>query len=267
MANSFDTFQASDGVQTSTQPICLITGGGTGIGRATAERFIQEGWRVLLVGRRLGPLQSVQTLSPQKVQCYTCDITKAQAVTDLVERLEKDGVLGEDGLSALVNNAGIVERRPFAESDDALWTSMFETNLLGAVRITRALLPHLIRGQGGIVNVSSNLGLRPIPDTSAYSAIKAAMINWTQSLAIELGKHKVRANCICPGIVDTPIQDFHFQPPDLKAKTEESLSGLQPLGRIGQPRDIAHGIWSLCAPGSEWTTGSTLTIDGGISLV
>jgi NAD(P)-dependent dehydrogenase (short-subunit alcohol dehydrogenase family) len=131
------------------------------------------------------------------------------------------------------------------------------------VRLTHALLTHLEKNRGVVINVSSNLGLRPIPRTSAYSASKAAMINWTQSLAIELGPTGVRANCVCPGIIDTPIQAFHGQSAEQKA----ALGNLQPIGRIGVPDDVAYAIWSLCGPGSEWMTGSVLTVDGGISLV
>jgi NAD(P)-dependent dehydrogenase (short-subunit alcohol dehydrogenase family) len=98
--------------------------------------------------------------------------------------------------------------------------------------------------------------------TSAYSASKAAMNSLTQTLALELAPQGVRVNSVCPGIVDTPIHSFHFS----GEKEKLGLGKLQPLGRIGQPEDIAHAVWSLVGPGSEWITGSILTVDGGISL-
>lgn len=247
-------------------PSVLITGGATGIGRATAIRFINEGWNVILIGRRLAPLQEMERLHPGRILTATCDITRASDVETLLQSLSKGIAFGER-LSALVNCAGIYERKSFKETSDEVWTTMFETHILGAVRITRGVLGLLEKNKGVIVNVSSTLGLRPVPQTSAYSAMKAAMVNWTQALALEVAPQGVRANCVCPGIVDTPIHDFHSQSPEEKSKTLGSLANLQPLGRVGRPEDVAHAIWSLCGPGSEWMTGSVLTVDGGINLV
>ena len=104
----------------------------------------------------------------------------------------------------------------------------------------------------------------PIPNTAGFSPSKAALINWTASFAKEAGVDGVRVNCVCPGIIDTPIQAFHAAPN--KAELLASMAGLQPLGRIGTPDDVAHMIWSLAGPGSEWTTGAVVTVDGGINL-
>lgn len=241
----------------------LITGAGSGIGRAVAERFLKEGFRVIAVGRRIGLLNDLKNNSPSgRVLALAADITKAGDVSSVVQALEANSEFGA-GLSVLVNNAGIFSRASFRETAESVWESMFQTNLLGPVRLTRALLPVLEKNRGVIVNISSTLGLRPVVNTSAYSALKAAMVNWTEALALEEGPAGVRVNCICPGIVDTPIQDFHWQPNAEKSK----LGGLQPLGRIGRPEDVAHAVWSVASPGSEWMTGSILKIDGGINLV
>jgi NAD(P)-dependent dehydrogenase (short-subunit alcohol dehydrogenase family) len=245
-------------------PRVLITGAGTGIGRATAERFLKEGWSIVAVGRRTEPLEALHSAYPGRVLAHACDLTKAADVERLSERLKHDC---PEGLSALINNAGAYERVSFLQTDDAHWERMFEANLFAPVRLTRALLPLLEKTAGAVINVSSTLGLRPVVATSAYAAAKAALVNWTQSLALEMAGQKVRVNCVCPGIVDTPIHPFHTQGPEAKLKTLDSLAPLQPLGRIGRPEEVAHAIWSLSAPGSEWMTGSILTVDGGIALV
>jgi NAD(P)-dependent dehydrogenase (short-subunit alcohol dehydrogenase family) len=247
--------------QSKSIPTALISGGGSGIGRATALRFLNEGWQVVIIGRRLEPLQEFAGQSPDRIFPFACDITKIQDVEKLASELRKKSGLA-DSLNVIVNNAGIFERRSIRDTDDALWMRIFETNLLGSVRLTREFLPEIERNHGAIINVSSTLGLRPVAETSAYSALKAAMINWTQCLALEISPSGARANCVCPGIVDTPIHAFHSQTENEK----QGLNSLQPLGRLGRPEDVAHAIWSLSAPGSEWMTGSVLNVDGGIYL-
>jgi NAD(P)-dependent dehydrogenase (short-subunit alcohol dehydrogenase family) len=239
----------------------LVTGAGTGIGRAIAEKFLREGFNVVAVGRRPDPLRELERSNPSKVRAIQCDISKSDDVQKLVSHLKSDATFGAT-LSVLVNNAGTYERKAFTEAGDTDWASTFETNLFGAVRLTREAMPLLVKNAGVVVNVSSTLGLRPVSHTSVYSASKAAMINWSQSLAIECGSQRVRVNCVCPGIIDTPIHPFHAKP-----EAQKPLANLQPLGRIGKPEDVAHAVWSLASPGSEWITGAVLTVDGGINLV
>ena len=246
----------------SSQSSVLITGAGSGIGLATAKRFLREGWRVVAVGRRQALLQDLERFGQGNVLPIACDIAEEDSPRRIVAALTSKKEFG-DSIKVLVNNAGLVERRSFKDSSDELWSRTFAVNLFAPVRLTHALLDRLEKNKGAVINVASNLGLRPIVDTSAYSASKAAMVNWTQSLALELGPKGVRANCICPGIVDTPIQSFHKDSEEQK----KALGRLQPIGRIGTPDDVAHAIWSVSGPGSEWMTGSVLTVDGGISLV
>lgn len=239
----------------------LITGAGTGIGRAIAEKFLGEGYDVIAVGRRPDPLREFERTNPAKVRAIPCDVAKADDVAKLGAFLKSDPTFGAS-LTILVNNAAAYEPRVFSETTDVEWEATFATNLFGAVRLTREALPLLTNNKGVVVNVSSTLGLRPTAKTSVYSASKAAMNSWTQSLAIELGGAGVRVNAVCPGIVDTPIHSFHGKPDEIA-----KLAGLQPLGRIGRPTDVAHAVWSLAGPGSEWITGALLPVDGGIGLV
>ncbi len=239
----------------------LITGAGTGIGKATAEHFLKNDWQVIAVGRRAEPLENLATAAPKKVLPVTCDLSRIKDVEELAKKIQAQPPFYET-LSVLVNNAGIYERKRFADSTDELWQRTFETNLMGSVRITRAFLKAIERNRGVIINVSSTLGLKPVAETSVYSALKAAMINWTQALALEIAPSGARANCVCPGIVDTPIHSFDKMDSSLRAQFEK----MQPLGRVGRPEDIAHAIYSLSGPGSEWITGASLSVDGGIIL-
>lgn len=238
----------------------LITGAGSGIGAASAVEFARRGHFVHLLGRNPKNLQKTKDLCPQS-QIWVCDLADPAAVDSTARQI----LAGNHRPEILVNNAGIFERHSVETGSDALWVQHFETNLMGPVRLTRALWPHLrALKRGSIVNVASTLGLKPTADTGAYSALKAALVNWTHALALEGGPLGIRANCVCPGLVDTPIHAFHGQAADEKSKTMASLAHLQPLGRIGQPDEIARAIAFLATTDSAWTTGAILPVDGGI---
>ncbi len=240
----------------------LVTGAGSGIGLATAELFIKNNWKVIAVGRTASKLESLKSRFPDAVMPITCDLSNAPSVSNLISQITS--IVPQ--IKALVNNAGIWKRVSFFESDDALWREQFETNVLGSVRLTRDLLKLSIAQKTSlsVVNISSTLGVRPVADTAAYSAAKAAMVSWTKTLALEVASYQIRVNCICPGLVDTPIHDFHSSPES--SALREGLQKAQPIGRIGQPQDIAAGVYYLCSEDSSWVTGSILNIDGGISL-
>lgn len=243
----------------------LITGAGSGIGAATARRFSQSGWFVLLAGRTVDPMVQLAQELRFGASVLKIDLTNSASIKKYIDELAKR----EDiSLQCLVNNAAIFRRHDIA-SGTAEWVEQFATNVFGTVELTQACLPLLrASGSASIVNVASTLGLRPTADTSAYSASKAALVSFTQSLAQALGPEKIRVNCICPGLVDTPIHDFHKLPQEKKnAFVKEQLSALQPLGRIGNPEEIANSIYFLgSAEESPWTTGAILSVDGGIHL-
>ncbi len=246
----------------SKSSVAFVTGAGSGIGRAVAERFLSEGWKVVVLGRRPQPLEQLKTSAGHdRVLTLPCDLMDPVQVQDMAARLSKHSEF-TGGLKVLVNNAGRYVRAATEKCADEVWRDMWEVNFLAPVRLTRILLPYLRANQGAVINISSTLGLRPVAETGAYSAAKAALVNWTHTLALEEAPHKVRANCICPGIVDTPIHQ-------LVTKTEAERAAfdrMQPLGRVGRPEDIAHAVWSLSGPGSEWITGAVLKVDGGIDL-
>lgn len=242
----------------------LITGASSGIGAATALEFSKQGYFVYLMGRNKERLQEVALKCRAGASLLSCDLADLAAVDKRL--LEVTGHKLYQ-LQVLVNNAGIYEPGTTEKSTDESWSRQFAVNLMAPIHLTRALIPYFkAQGGGSIVNVSSTLGLRPTADTAAYSASKAALNNWTHSLAQELGSSQIRVNSICPGIVETPIHSFHSKPPAEKEKTIQSLNPLQPLGRIGTPEEIAKAIYFLGTEQSSWTTGAILSVDGGINL-
>ena len=245
--------------------IAVITGASSGIGQATAYKFASCGFDLLLIGRSSEKLKTTfnqcQTLNPKiKIQMLSLDFKKFDAAT-ITQAL----VNFKSEPTVLVNNAGMYSVNTFVNTSD--WHEMFEVNLFSAVKITQTLWPIFEKNEkGSIINISSTLGLNPTSTTSSYSASKAAMINWTISLAQEGGAHNIRANCICPGIVDTPIHPFHTKPNEEKNKITDNLAKLQLLKTIGEPNDIAESIYFLASDLSKWTTGATINVDGGIHV-
>ncbi|UXR63571.1 SDR family oxidoreductase [Bdellovibrio bacteriovorus] len=242
----------------------LITGASSGIGAAIAIEFSKNGYFVYLMGRNKERLQNVALKCRSGASIVSCDLSDEAALN---KRLGE--VIGAKihRVECVVNNAGVFETHSTEEGSDEIWRRQFEINMLGPLRIARAFFPYFKeQGGGSIVNIASTLGLRPEGPTSAYAASKAALINWTQSLAQEGGPYKIRANCVCPGIVDTPLHSFHDLPAEKKNEVTDKMKSLQPLGRIGQPEDIAKAAYFLGSDQSAWITGAILPVDGGINL-
>lgn len=251
-------------------PVVVVTGAGSGIGAAVAQRFAREGWDVVLMGRRRDALQVVAGTLGTHGFVVPMDIADAKS-TMVIKNWAAENPGISSRITALVHNAGIFEVASTMKSEDASWHRIFETNVFGVIRLTQVLYPFLKSNQGSITNVSSTLGLRPTPETPAYSASKAALINWGHSFAKEVAGDRVRVNCVCPGVVDTPIHSVRpggaAVNPAEKTKLMNDMGAWHPLGRVGRPEEIAHMIWALSGPGSEWTTGAVVSVDGGIHLV
>ena len=248
-------------------PIVLITGASSGIGAAATRLFASRSWRVVALARRVPELKALANEN-SNILPLACDLSDLDATETLLLKL-RDGqakdILGRpiadfaESFEVLVNNAGIFERKKCLDTRPEEWRKFFTTNLFAAAHAVACLAPTLVsRGRGAIVNVASTLGLRTAIGTGIYSASKAAMINWSHTLALELAPHGIRVNSICPGLVDTPIH---------APGTLDKMQGFQPLGRVGQPSEISEGIWYLSQSTGAWITGTELVIDGGIHLV
>ncbi len=241
--------------------IALVTGGGTGIGRGIAAAFAEAGATVVITSRRAEVLAEACAALGPSVRAEAADVSEEAAVEALAAAVvERHG-----GLDILVNNAGVVCAAPVWETSCDDWDRMFAVNVRGPFLLCRAFAGSLKARRGAILNISSTLGSAPIPQLSAYSASKAALDNLTRSLALELAPFGVRANAISPAVVDTPIHRQRFAP----GEVESALAGMgaaHPLGRVGQPADIAAAALYLCSPQASWVTGVVLPVDGGMLI-
>lgn len=248
------------------QEAVVITGASSGIGEAAAYKFASEGFDLLLIGRSSEKLEKVKIQAQArniniKIETLAMDLKDFDA-TKLHAKLSN---LSKPTI--LVNNAGIYTQNKPDDTSLDVWKDMFEVNLFGSVKITQSLWPVFkANKRGSIVNVASTLGIKPAPNTSAYSASKAAMVNWTTSLAQEGGEFNIRANSICPGIVETPIHDFYNAPASAKDKIHAGITDMQLLKKIGRPEYIAESIFFFGSEQSTWTTGAVHNIDGGINI-
>jgi NAD(P)-dependent dehydrogenase (short-subunit alcohol dehydrogenase family) len=243
------------------QRVAIVTGGGSGIGAAIARLFAQEGAAVvvadLLVERAERVAVQIRDAGGHATAIYV-DVSSQADVVAMTT-----AVLAERGrIDVLVNNAGIARGGDALKTDEATWDLNFAVVLKGAFLCTKAALPSMLaQERGSIVNISSVNGLTGLGE-AAYSAAKAGLINFTQNLAIRYGSKNVRANVICPGTVRTPIWSERVQShPDVF----DRLSEWYPLGRVGEPEDIAKAVLFLASDDAAWITGAVLAVDGGLT--
>ncbi|MFG6584606.1 SDR family NAD(P)-dependent oxidoreductase [Sulfitobacter sp. 1A12779] len=233
--------------------VALITGAARGIGLATAALFHAEGRRVVMLDRDAEELaEAAATLSG--ALAITCDVSIPQQVAQAVAEVEQ--TFGR--LDILVNNAGVADFGPLAETDFARWRRVMETNLDGVFLMSQACLPLLSTRGGAIVNIASISGLRASTLRIAYGTSKAAVIHLTKQQAAELGEVGIRANCVCPGPVETKLAlPVHSQ--EIRAAYHDAI----PLNRYGSEREIANVICFLASDRASYVTGQVVASDGG----
>lgn len=241
--------------------VALVTGGGTGIGRATANLLAREGASVVVTGRRPEFIQeAVEEITVEKGRALAIcgDVAKHSDANRMVqETVEKFG-----RLDILVNNAGVFRSGPLETVTDETVDLLIDVNLRGIISLTRAAIPELRKTRGSIINVSSALAIKGSSDCAVYSATKAAVEGLTRALAVELSAQGVRVNAVAPAVVETPIFET-VMPKEAVAGALQGMTSFQPLGRNGRPEEIAEAILFLASPVSAWTTGAILRIDGG----
>ncbi|MEP6019600.1 MAG: SDR family oxidoreductase [Paracoccaceae bacterium] len=230
----------------------LVTGAARGIGLATTQLFLKEGWQVAMVDRDAAELETAaEPLS--NVLTIAADVSDPAAVDDIIAKAAAFG-----GIDALVNNAGVADFGPMEDTSFERWRTVMETNLDGVFLTTQAAIPHLKASKGAIVNIASISGLRASTLRVAYGTSKAAVIQMTKQQAAELGEYGVRANCICPGPVRTKLaMAVHSQ--DIIDAYHDAI----PLNRYGSETEIAAPIVFLCSDSASYITGQVLAVDGG----
>ena len=236
-----------------TGTVAVVTGGAHGIGRATVQRFLEEGARVALFDRDRAAAEATRTAlcgDDGRISVFDCDVLDADSVDAAVEAAATE--FGRIDVLASVAGGDLANDDPLGEQH---WNTVVSWNLHGPVRLIRACVPHLIAARGSIVLVGSVNGLVAFGEP-AYSSAKAGLSLLARNLAVTLGADGVRINVVAPGTVRTRVWDH-------QAESLQELSALYPLGRVGEPSDIAAAIAFLASTDAAWITGVTLPVDGG----
>lgn len=245
--------------------IALITGAGTGVGKATAFLFAEEGATVIITGRREEILQEAADEAKSKglnIDYLVNDVSNEEDCKAAVEY-----TLNNHGqIDILFNNAGVLYKEITHETTTEQWLNTFNINVRGIYLMSKYTLPHMLeRGYGVIVNNSSILGLKASPGFAAYNSSKGAVNQLTKSMALEYADKGIRVNALCLGTVYTPLVDDMFEQWGDKQEAEERYISVHPIGRLAQPEEAAHAVLFLCDDKVSFMTGTMLSVDGGLS--
>lgn len=234
----------------------IITGGTSGIGLATAKKFLANDFNCVLVGRSPARFEKIRAELSGNFEFISADIRK---VADC-DRIISQTVKKFGGVDVLINCAGIYHEGAITSTDEKTFDDIFSTNVKGTFFLSRAAVGELIKTQGAIVNVASDAGLKGNYFCAAYAASKGAVVAFTKSLALELASFSIRVNCVAPGDILTPLTLEQLK---TSGGTIEELAKIYPLGRIGTPEEVADAIYFLSS--ASFITGAVLSVDGGLT--
>jgi NAD(P)-dependent dehydrogenase (short-subunit alcohol dehydrogenase family) len=242
--------------------VAIVTGGSSGIGRAAALSFARKGAKVLITGRRSGPLEETVAAHPN-IMSLVADVAEpAHAARTIANAIDTWG-----RLDILVNNAGAGALLPLSDATAERITDIFAVNVVGPSLLASAALPHLAAAKGAIINISSTFGHKPGAGLSHYAASKAALEHLTRCWALELAPLGVRVNAVAAGPTESgALTGMMGLSPERAAVIEEAEREQIPLKRRGNPDDVAKWILHLADSPSEWVTGQVIAVDGGLGL-
>ena len=236
----------------------IITGGGSGIGLATARAFCKEGAKVILFGRRKEKLISAADELGDSVLIVQGDMTHNDDLDQLINKTLNNF----KGIDILVNSAGLFNGAPLHEISDSQWDGMMDINIRSVFQLTRRVLPIMMtQKSGSIVHISSILGLIAVPQVAAYNVSKGALNQFSRSIAVEYGSYGIRSNSICPGLIETDMTADLMK----DASLMQEWSKEYPIGRFGKPEDVASACLFLASDESSFITGTVLPVDGGFT--
>ena len=242
----------------------LVTGAGSGIGRAVALVFAEEGAELFLTSQTADHLQEtceqIEQLGARRPPSRVTDLRSTRAVDELVEEAAER--LG--GIDVVSNNAGVElpDGPSVASTSDSDWTRVLDVNVTGMFRVCRAALAHLSHG-ASIVNMGSINSLIAWPNDAAYTASKGAVLQLSRALALEVADRGVRVNCVCPGVIDTPLNDQFLDRAQDRSALRREYEEMSPMHRMGTPREVAECVVFLASEQASFVTGSALVVDGG----
>lgn len=240
--------------------IAVVTGAGRGIGRAIAEKLAEEGAVVVVSDIDETTAASTAEAIGGKTIGLRADVTSKESVEAMVEQVRL--LFGR--IDVLVNNAGWDKAGPFIDSDEADWERVVAINLFGMLRTTKTVLPLMVeQGRGAIVNLGSDAGRVGSSGEAVYSAAKGGVIAFTKTIAREVARNQINANCVCPGPTDTEL--FASIGGD-SPKLREALTKAIPLRRLGDPQDLANAVAFLASDEAKYITGQTVSVSGGLTM-
>ena len=239
----------------------VITGGASGIGRASTYAMAREGARVAILDSNAeAGRQTTNELTDQHFDAafFPVDVSSEEQVKAAIAQI----VTRFGQIDVLHNNAGIATRHPVAEQDEQGWQTCMDVNLKGIFLCAKHVIPRMLDRGGSIVNTSSVTGIVGVRNRAAYSATKGAIVALTRNMALDYAQYQIRVNCVCPGFTRTPLAKALLQDPE----KEQRLTAMHPLGRLGTPEDVANAVVFLASDLSSWITGHALVVDGGFAV-
>ena len=241
---------------------CVITGGSSGIGEAVVRRFVAEGAEVLIADIAIDAATELAREFGDSVTAVHCDVRSE----DQVQEVARSAMSRWSRVDILVNNAGSELNRTFAETTVEEWDRVLDTDLKGPWLMCKHLVPDMVaRGSGSVINISSLNGLVGFPLSTAYGSAKGGLVVFTRDMAIELAATGVRVNCVCPGVIATPMMERWTKKMPDQEEARKMLEGTMPIGRMGRADEVAGAILFFASDDSTLCQGAVLSVDGGFT--